>query len=993
MNRQQFHHPGKEYREVPFWSWNDDLDPAELRRQIGLMDKAGWGGFFMHSRVGLKTPYLGKKWMECIRASVEEARKRGMDAWLYDEDKWPSGFAGGLAAVKPEHRAMVLVCLVDNKPALLEERLATFSALRQHGSLEDFQPLGDLQGFDGDSHSLIQFYPLRQSLGVTWFNGYTYINPLNPEAVKAFLESTHEVYAREIGAEFGKTIPGIFTDEPAYMSANMPDIGVVAPGSLQAVPWVEGMEDLFQVRWGYDLLPCLPSLFFDQGEFHAVRYHFWRLVTERFVEAYTKQIYEWCEAHQLQLTGHYLLEDSMWFMTRWIGAAMPHYEYEHIPGIDKLARNLYTPLTVKQVDSAACQLGKARVLCESYGAAGQDFSFTGRKWIGDWLYVLGVNLNNPHLSLYSMRGERKRDYPANLFFQQPWWPENRLIADYFARLSYALSQGQRVVDVLVLHPQGSAWSLYHPDAYGAAGKLDEALVQLEKTLLNAQRDFHYGDEMLMEKYARVAEGEEGQPLFQIGQMSYHTVIVPPSVTWNRNTVRLLAEFGAAGGTILAVRPLPERIEGMPAEAVLPPQAQAVEIDGLIDALDTTTLFDVRLENCPEVWIHHRRVGQNDIYFLANTSLENSYQARLLLRESGRLEEWNPVDGSTWDLAQETGGTRLDFAPTGSHLLVLHRGEAPNPAPETAEAKARAEVTLESLWQIELDGPNALPLEWPRYRINGGGWHGPLYILDAQKQVAAAGLGSEFIMEFSVDIESVPHGPLHLVVESPQRYSIRVNGKNVSNADAGSWVDGSFRKIDIHGLLEIGSNTFELSGRLDRESELEPVYLIGSFGIYSGTRDFEGSCSGQEFFRYSRSLILGKTPKHVACTDLAHEGLPCYAGRVHASQSLRLEEQPARAVLALEHLQAALVHLRVNGQDAGWVAWPPHRFDLGSLLKAGENTLELEMVNTLRNLCGPHHIRGGDPEGVGPESFRSGPAWTDETILVPFGFESARLILY
>src|SRR5579859_2230699 len=124
MEPEIFQTPPKMYREVPFMSWNDDLEPAELRRQIGLIDDGGWGGFFMHARIGLKTPYLGKNWMTNVRASIDEARQRGLHAWLYDEDKWPSGFAGGLAITNPAHRAQTLLCLVDTKPALLQDRLA-----------------------------------------------------------------------------------------------------------------------------------------------------------------------------------------------------------------------------------------------------------------------------------------------------------------------------------------------------------------------------------------------------------------------------------------------------------------------------------------------------------------------------------------------------------------------------------------------------------------------------------------------------------------------------------------------------------------------------------------------------------------------------------------------------------------------------------------------------------------------------------------------------
>lgn len=74
------------YRPIPFWSWNDDLEPEELRRQVREMHKAGMGGFFMHARGGLKTAYLSERWMACVNASLDEARKWGMDGWLYDEN-------------------------------------------------------------------------------------------------------------------------------------------------------------------------------------------------------------------------------------------------------------------------------------------------------------------------------------------------------------------------------------------------------------------------------------------------------------------------------------------------------------------------------------------------------------------------------------------------------------------------------------------------------------------------------------------------------------------------------------------------------------------------------------------------------------------------------------------------------------------------------------------------------------------------------------------
>ena len=93
--REKFKNPKMEFRSAPFWSWNDELKDKELQKQIDEMKKGGLGGFFMHSRIGLITPYFSKEWMKRIKHTVEYSKKKGMLAYLYDEDRWPSGFAGG----------------------------------------------------------------------------------------------------------------------------------------------------------------------------------------------------------------------------------------------------------------------------------------------------------------------------------------------------------------------------------------------------------------------------------------------------------------------------------------------------------------------------------------------------------------------------------------------------------------------------------------------------------------------------------------------------------------------------------------------------------------------------------------------------------------------------------------------------------------------------------------------------------------------------------
>lgn len=90
-----FANPPAVFRPFPFWSLNDTLEPDEMARQMQEMGQKGLGGAFLHARTGLETPYMSEEWMECLLAAVKQAEQDGTYAWLYDENGWPSGFAGG----------------------------------------------------------------------------------------------------------------------------------------------------------------------------------------------------------------------------------------------------------------------------------------------------------------------------------------------------------------------------------------------------------------------------------------------------------------------------------------------------------------------------------------------------------------------------------------------------------------------------------------------------------------------------------------------------------------------------------------------------------------------------------------------------------------------------------------------------------------------------------------------------------------------------------
>ena len=126
-------------------------------------------------------------------------------------------------------------------------------------------------------------------------------------------------------------------------------------------------------------------------------------------------------------------------------------------------------------------------------------------------------------------------------------------------------------------------------------------------------------------------------------------------------------------------------------------------------------------------------------------------------------------------------------------------------------------------------------------------------------------------------------------------------------------------------------------------------------------------------------------------DLTASGLPFYCGRAILRQEIYLPEPSQKVVFELGNLRAAVAHVRLNGLPCGSLAWQPFRLDVTGQVRQGKNSLELELVNTLRNLLGPHHLAGGEQDYTGPGEYRDRMRWTDDVILAPFGFGWARFI--
>lgn len=991
-------------RPAPFWSWNDKLDEAELRRQICEMAEKGWGSYFMHSRVGLVTGYLSQEWMDLINACADEAEKTGTHAWLYDEDKWPSGFAGGEVPKKDKRyrsRALVL--------------------LKKGTKTEDDTVLTSITYGGVDYEICCRVSPL----GDSWFNGACYVDLMSPEAVREFINCTHERYKKSCGKHFGKAIPGIFTDEPCYLG--------YWRYNLPVVPWSDFLPTFFKELNGYDIREKLPLLFFDMDGYQRVRFDFYDAATELFKKNFTKQYYEWCEKNNLIMTGHFMAEDTLFSQTMWSGDVMSHYEFMHWPGIDKLGRTIQEIVTVKQVSSATDQLGKKRAFCEVFGCAGGQVSFFHRKWIGDWQAALGINFVNHHLSLYSMRGERKRDFPANLFYQQPWWKDERGLADYQARLCTAISEGERMVEVLVIQPLTSVWCEYSPlhreSEFANEKVYDEPFAKISRKLMEEKLDFHYGNENLLAKYGSVKSGKVTGAKLLVGKYSYSCVLVPPASNLKSSTLTLLKKFIAAGGTVIFTGAIPSMVDGKKMELVLPGSKVTTSIDQTVEM--AIGFFPNRImvkdiltgANAASIYVHSRKVGNSIRHLLVNTDEKRAVRARIKMPISTKVQGMRAAavmdmavvdlyDGQIYRLKAKEGTFDVIFAPAGSLLIIggEEAGKAVKDSPLflgsgvsfKSFSKALPAVLIEN-FDCNVLEENTLLLNEYLLELDGkqvyegpvcGAWHKYFY---------PAPNGTIFRATYSFYSDCDLPGCFAAIEVAENLVSLTFNGEPVKPLKAPgelgrldpekSWKDINFTKVPLP-VVKKGKNVLVIEGKKvnnitgpgwhervpdwknHRATEAEEVYICGQFLV----RHLSEGLFGLAPFEKPRSKNL--TP----------EGFPFYCGRAILKTSFQLAQKPrGKIYLGLNGVEMACARIKVNGRECGTLRWPPFILEITDFAKEGKNTLEIEAATTLVNAFGPNRRAGIKEEtGVGPDSFIKMEKFKEGYELFNFALESAAI---
>lgn len=1020
-----FDSPGGEYRGKPFWSWNGELEEKELQRQVDVMKEMGLGGYFMHSRAGLITEYLGDEWFDLINKTADHGEKVGMQSWLYDEDRWPSGSAGGKVTVDPQYR-MKSLYIFETAPEKYEHKddeLCVFSAELDGLKLGNYEQIKPEDAKNVKGRKILQFRIIPDQPNSN-YNGTTYIDTMSTKAVDKFIEMTHEEYKKRCGDRLGRSIKGIFTDEPHRghaMDNRAERDGVISC----ATAYTDDLFDEFKARYGYDLFPVLPELFYQKdGEaVSPVKLNYFDLACNLFVERFMKRINDWCEKNGIIFTGHVLHEDSLTNQTVPNGSLMRSYEHMGYPGIDLLSEGNRCYWVVKQLASAARQLGKKWLLSELYGCTGWQFNLRSHKAVGDWQALLGINLRCQHLSWYTMEGESKRDYPASILHQSPWYKDYSFVETYFARFGLMMQQGKPLCDVLVINPIESIWcrtylgwaswiSPVSPLAHETEGKYQK----LFNILLHNHIDFDYGEEQMMIPRTTVEKTADGA-ILHVGEASYKTVIVSGMITIRPTTLKILKEFKDAGGKVVFVGDVPEYVDAVPSDEPAELASKCIKVpfeeNAVVDnvkmickpdgshEIHSIFIADGEGEECKDVLVQARYDEEADIYIAAvlNTDrekatgtlrftmdIQDGYQN---MKDCYEPQLWSLETGKRYAIPYEKTYRGvwfdLELEAAGSAMIVFSKDTEKLEAPKPVETVK--EYNINDKFDYKCDEPQVCVLDFARFKADGGEYSDEAEALKIDQKVRDhfgiehRGGGmlqpwyaklhdkkvyGDIELEYTFNIEKMPEGDVYLCGERPEYNAYSINGVALSCPDKNDfYIDNCLKKMPVpKTALKPGENKVNIKVAFMRTTNIEALYLIGNFGV-----KLDG---------HKRTLI--SLPDKIGFSDMYDYSMPFYTGCVTYTIPNGKFGQPndgERIILKADKYAGGLV--KVCGKV---LAWEPYEADITDEVRSGAD-IEVTLVGTRRNTFGPLHLVPLFHGAYGPGHFvTGGDSWTDDYNLIP-----------
>ena len=1012
-----FADPPSGYRSAPLWDWNEDISEEGIDFQMEQFKKAGIGGVFVHPRPGLITEYLSDDWFKLFDHTVQKAKELGMKVWIYDENSYPSGFAGGhVPAEMPDsykHGTGLSMEIQKNLNVVPSDTIAVVLKKTDDGFTDITSTVQQENGKTGTYYIFRKTYPAHSP----WYGGFTYVDLIYKGVTEKFLDLTMtNGYERYNKADFGETLMGSFTDEPNLEAA-------MSRGTM--LRWTPDLWNEFQKRWGYDLKVNLPSLVEETDNWQKVRHDFYETLLELFVDRWAKPYSKYCEENGLKFTGHYW--EHGWPVPTDGLDESAFYIWHQQPGVDMLGNRLDTAglggqfgndRAVRELRSAANMAGRTRTLSETYGGGGWEMNFETQKRLVDWEMVLGVNFVNQHLSYYSLNGVRKFDYPPSFSYHEPWWEHYKLMGDYIGRVSMAMSAGEQINQTLVLQPNTTAWMYFsRKESNPRLNEIKESFKNFVYRMEQLHLEYDLGSENVLKTLGSI----EGNKL-KVGQRDYSLLVIPAEMeNIDQATFELLQKYLESGGKVLSFNRNIMRMNGAESPAVndlamkYPKQwvvADILESPAVLNLL-THDDFAMNDQTLNGMLYHQRRIlNDGQLIFVVNSHPSEKAKAQMVV-DGKYVSRLDLVTGKiyAYPASVQSGkvSIQVDLEPAGSALFFVGDSKPAEPefmpvsgVEKIVQSNGPVQVKRESdniLMVNYLDLKTAKSNKKDIYFMDaliglfnengvemGNPWQHKIqykknYIALDTLFKADSWFEASYHFSINKNVGKEAMKSIRAVVERPKMWQVSINGHDVSKLEGTYWIDKEFPEYKVSDYLKTGINTLTLKApRMNVFAEVMPIYLLGDFLVTPAEKGFEIS-NGD-------IMNLG---------SWRSDGLPFYSQKVAYSQTFDVNKENANGFkVRLQKWNGSIAEVWVNGEPAGVIAWQPNEVDVTPLLKDGENKITVKVVGSLKNTFG-FFYNDNNSWIFGPHSWNYAPEKVpaaSEYYLMDYGmFEPFQLVEY
>lgn len=941
---------------APFFWMHGTESKDRLGLYIDKVMEGHNGGFIAESRP--HNDWLGPRWYSDLDICLQDAKKNNLKMWIYDEKWWPSQAVGGKVPARYAAKQLETMAIPVDGPATFsqdgfgDEHLVAVIAGRV---LPD--------GIDGNS--LMRLTPRNgkvtwdvpagkwQVMKFTWGlaphsaqSGEVTVDGASKDCVDWFLQTVYQPHFDRFKNDFGTTIPGFFYDEPETQG----DWGTELSKTF-AERGVD--ENKAMVAWKFGL---------SGNDQIAAKYAYIDGLTETWGRTMYGGITKWCDDRRVESIGHFMDHDGL-YLKRGLGATniFDMQKYSAMGGMDLVCNQLrpgmrYRTTVAGRRSDEIYQLAKMAssishaynkpqdlTMCEIYGGYGQNLTYPDMKWLLDWHELSGVNLFVPHS--FNPKAPNDGDFPPYFYADdaEPRWPLYRVWADYTNRLSLMLTGGKHVCPIAFLFCGNSVHVGEATTPEGMTTIIQDALY-----------DSDWIPYEVFEKRAALAAKS-----VNLYDERYQVLIVPPVEAIPYATLLKVKQFFDKGGIVIGYDFLPsksatlgrssseivsltESIWGTGQQGqkccktnmnggrsyYLPKDITPEQLQQILTQAGVPPALRVA-QGKTDNWLHvlHRVKSGRDVFFVCNQNLDDKPRSfRLRVKAKGQPELWDAMRNEITAIAYKrirADEVQFDLTmqPSESALIVFQAHSTALPAPKTPRVvipvvasrrpDAQKPVTFDGcswIWYPEGNPRRSAPA--------GSRWFSKDIVLPQRKIKSA-----------------------RFLISADDEYVLSINNKKAgSSSGADIWKNP--KALDVTQALNSGSNNIIIEA-MNHGPNPNPAGLIGRLLVEfsdgkSITENIDASWQASNDSKtWTAAQVIGKFG------DAPWAEMATVVRRSEAfTDSFKVSKKPGSAYIVLDGVTEG-ASVKVNGAFAGGMIGAPYRLNVSSLIKPGNNTIEIE----------------------------------------------------